>query len=115
MKICLLLSGVGDPRHFGTDPDADPRIRTSDQRIRMQIREAQSHPDSEIKSRYTDPFQSRSESETLERTATLWIYILSKANKQPKCLENYAIVSGGFKFKQWTNQNFKSFKRSGSE
>jgi hypothetical protein len=36
-----------DPRHFVTDPDADPDLRsfTSVTRIRMRIREAQKHTD----------------------------------------------------------------------
>ncbi len=34
-------TSVGNPWHFGTDPD--PRIRTSDERIRMQIWDAQKH------------------------------------------------------------------------
>jgi hypothetical protein len=41
---------VGDPLHFGTDPDADPRIRTSDKQIR--IREAQKHTDPVSEHRY---------------------------------------------------------------
>ncbi len=36
---------VADPLHLGTNPD--PRIRTSDERIRMRIREAQKHKDPE--------------------------------------------------------------------
>jgi hypothetical protein len=36
-----LNAGVRDPRHFGTDPD--PQTRTSDERIRMRIREAKKH------------------------------------------------------------------------
>jgi len=31
-------TSVWDPWHFGTDRDADPRIRTSDFRIQMRIR-----------------------------------------------------------------------------
>ncbi len=47
------VTSVPDPWHFGTDPDADPRIRTSDLRIRLRIREAQKHTGS------TDPEQCR--------------------------------------------------------
>jgi hypothetical protein len=43
----MMASSVVDPRHFGTDPDADPRIRTSVKRIRMLIREALKHTDPE--------------------------------------------------------------------
>ncbi len=40
------VNSVANPWHFGTDPnsDPDPRIRTSDWRIRMPIREAQNIP-----------------------------------------------------------------------
>ncbi len=31
-------TSVGDSWHFGVDPDSDPRIRTSDQWIRIQLR-----------------------------------------------------------------------------
>ncbi len=44
-RTALMVSkiNVGDLWHFGTDPNADPRIRTSDQQIQMRIREAQKH------------------------------------------------------------------------
>jgi hypothetical protein len=43
----FLESSVADPWHFGTDLDAnpDPRIRTSDQQIRMLIRDVQKPKD----------------------------------------------------------------------
>ncbi len=42
-------ASVGDPWHFGTDPDPDPRIRSSNSQIRMRIWDAtkQKDPDSE--------------------------------------------------------------------
>ncbi len=43
--LFTVYTSVGDPWHIGTDPDADPRIRTSDLWIRMRIREAQKHTD----------------------------------------------------------------------
>ncbi len=35
-SFCIILNSVPDPWHFGTDPD--PRISTSDQRIRIRLR-----------------------------------------------------------------------------
>jgi len=35
--IIITTISVADPKHFGVDPDLDPRIHASDQWIRMRI------------------------------------------------------------------------------
>jgi hypothetical protein len=37
MENSLENTSVADPRHFGEDPDADPRIHASDKWIRIRI------------------------------------------------------------------------------